>query len=110
MQWRIALRSSDWYCMELALRSLILSADIIPQGVPPATVAEWTLQADGNRDFYDGKVLLYVFMVINYVLLVSLVDGYNLPMRIDNNKGCSIAECPVDLGLNCLFLVSTTIW
>ncbi|KAF8186377.1 thaumatin-like protein [Pholiota molesta] len=54
-------------------------------GVPPATVAEWTLQADGNRDFYD----------------VSLVDGYNLPMRIDNNKECPIAECPVDLGLNC---------
>ena len=24
------------------------------QGVPPATVAEWTLQGDGNRDFYDG--------------------------------------------------------
>ena len=25
------------------------------QGVPPATVAEWTLQGDGNKDFYDGK-------------------------------------------------------
>lgn len=25
------------------------------QGVPPASVAEWTLQGDGNRDFYDGK-------------------------------------------------------
>jgi hypothetical protein len=24
------------------------------QGVPPATVAEWTLQGDGNKDFYDG--------------------------------------------------------
>jgi len=24
------------------------------QGVPPATVAEWTLQGDGNLDFYDG--------------------------------------------------------
>jgi hypothetical protein len=23
-------------------------------GVPPATVAEWTLQGDGNKDFYDG--------------------------------------------------------
>lgn len=23
-------------------------------GVPPATLAEWTLQGDGNEDFYDG--------------------------------------------------------
>jgi len=28
------------------------------QGVPPATVAEFTLQGDGNRDFYDGNRLL----------------------------------------------------
>ncbi|KAJ8522081.1 hypothetical protein ONZ45_g1266 [Pleurotus djamor] len=54
-------------------------------GVPPATVAEWTLQAGGNQDFYD----------------ISLVDGYNLPARIDNNKGCPVADCPVDLGPNC---------
>ena len=32
---------------------------------------------------------------------VSLVDGYNLPMRITNNKGCAVADCPVDLGPNC---------
>ena len=36
---------------------------------------------------------------------VSLVDGYNLPMRIDNNKGCGKAQCPVDLGPNCAFLL-----
>ncbi|KJA25242.1 hypothetical protein HYPSUDRAFT_418893 [Hypholoma sublateritium FD-334 SS-4] len=54
-------------------------------GVPPATVAEWTLQGDGNKDFYD----------------VSLVDGYNLPMRINNDQGCPVADCPVDLGPNC---------
>ncbi|PAV19208.1 thaumatin [Pyrrhoderma noxium] len=54
-------------------------------GVPPATVAEWTLEGDGNRDFYD----------------VSLVDGYDLPMRITNNVGCPVADCPVDLGPNC---------
>ncbi|KAI0634519.1 thaumatin family-domain-containing protein [Trametes polyzona] len=54
-------------------------------GVPPATVAEWTLQGDGNRDFYD----------------VSLVDGYNLPMAITNSAGCAVADCPVDLGPNC---------
>ncbi|KAI0356836.1 Osmotin, thaumatin-like protein [Trametes cingulata] len=54
-------------------------------GVPPATVAEWTLQGDGNRDFYD----------------VSLVDGYNLPMAITNSVNCPVADCPVDLGPNC---------
>ncbi|KXN89702.1 Pathogenesis-related protein 5 [Leucoagaricus sp. SymC.cos] len=54
-------------------------------GVPPATVAEWTLSADGNQDFYD----------------VSLVDGFNLPMRITNNKGCPTADCPVDLNAQC---------
>ncbi|KAJ7114533.1 thaumatin-like protein [Mycena crocata] len=54
-------------------------------GVPPATLGEWNLKGDGNSDFYD----------------VSLVDGYNLPMRIDNNVGCPIPSCPVDLGPNC---------
>ncbi|KAJ7628699.1 thaumatin-like protein [Roridomyces roridus] len=54
-------------------------------GVPPATLAEFNLNGDGVNDFYD----------------VSLVDGYNLPMRIDNNVGCGIASCPVDLGPNC---------
>ncbi|KAI0661525.1 Osmotin thaumatin-like protein [Cubamyces menziesii] len=54
-------------------------------GVPPATVAEFTLGINGAPDNYD----------------VSLVDGYNLPVRIDNNKGCGIADCPVDLGPNC---------
>jgi len=53
-------------------------------GVPPATVAEFTLSA-GGEDYYD----------------ISLVDGYNLPVRIDNNVGCSVADCPVDLGPNC---------
>ncbi|KAJ6479703.1 thaumatin [Mycena sanguinolenta] len=53
-------------------------------GVPPATLAEFNFNGGGS-DFYD----------------VSLVDGYNLPMRIDNNVGCSVASCPVDLGPNC---------
>ncbi|KAL7277768.1 hypothetical protein ACG7TL_008711 [Trametes sanguinea] len=52
------------------------------QGVPPATLAEFTL---GAQDSYD----------------VSLVDGYNLPVRISNNQGCHVADCPVDLGPNC---------
>ncbi|KAH8114442.1 thaumatin-like protein [Phellopilus nigrolimitatus] len=54
-------------------------------GVPPVSVAEWTLEGDGNKDFYD----------------VSLVDGYDLPMRITNNVGCGVAECAVDLAPNC---------
>ncbi|KAG8935569.1 hypothetical protein FRC03_007486 [Tulasnella sp. 419] len=53
-------------------------------GVPPASLAEWTLDANG-ADWYD----------------VSLVDGYNLPMRISNNKGCPVAECATDLGPSC---------
>ena len=31
------------------------------------------------------------------------MDGFNLPMRIDNNQGCPVADCPVDLGPNCMF-------
>ncbi|KIJ43377.1 hypothetical protein M422DRAFT_253254 [Sphaerobolus stellatus SS14] len=54
-------------------------------GVPPATLAEWTLGTNGQPDFYD----------------VSMVDGYNLPMRISNSVGCPVADCPVDLGPNC---------
>lgn len=52
-------------------------------GVPPATVAEFTF--DGTQDNYD----------------VSLVDGADLPMRINPTAGCPVAECPVDLGPNC---------
>lgn len=46
----------------------------------------------------------YIFTYVETLiqcLSVSLVDGYNLPMRIDNNKGCGVADCPVDLGPNC---------
>ncbi|KAK2460750.1 hypothetical protein APHAL10511_007220 [Amanita phalloides] len=53
-------------------------------GVPPATLAEFTLET-GGKDFYD----------------VSIVAGYNLPLRISNNAGCGVADCPVDLGPNC---------
>lgn len=37
---------------------------------------------------------------------VSLVDGYNLPLRVSNNKGCHVADCPVDLGPNCEWSVT----
>ncbi|PPQ70285.1 hypothetical protein CVT24_000848 [Panaeolus cyanescens] len=51
----------------------------------PATLAEITFHSGGDRDFYD----------------VSIVDAFNLPMRIDTNKGCSVQSCPVDLIPNC---------
>ncbi|KIL66666.1 hypothetical protein M378DRAFT_23310 [Amanita muscaria Koide BX008] len=54
-------------------------------GVPPATLAEFTLTGSGGQDYFD----------------VSLVDGYNLPMSITNNVGCSVPGCYVDLGPNC---------
>ncbi|KAI0942869.1 hypothetical protein AcV7_002164 [Taiwanofungus camphoratus] len=54
-------------------------------GVPPASLAEFTLGQNGQPDYYD----------------VSLVDGYNLPVSITNNQGCGVADCPVDLGPNC---------
>ncbi|KIJ63593.1 hypothetical protein HYDPIDRAFT_92160 [Hydnomerulius pinastri MD-312] len=54
-------------------------------GVPPASLAEFTLGASDGLDYYD----------------VSLVDGYNLPVAITSSAGCHIADCPVDLGPNC---------
>ncbi|KAJ7164264.1 Osmotin thaumatin-like protein [Mycena filopes] len=53
-------------------------------GVPPATLAEFNFNG-GGTDFYD----------------VSLVDGYNLPMKIDNNVGCAVGSCPAELNANC---------
>jgi len=53
-------------------------------GVPPVTVAEFTLGSNG-MDFYD----------------VSLVDGYALPVRVTNNVGCPTAACDTDLGPIC---------
>ncbi|PLW55336.1 hypothetical protein PCANC_02357 [Puccinia coronata f. sp. avenae] len=54
-------------------------------GVPPATLAEFKLNGDGGKDFYD----------------VSNVDGSNLPVKIDNNKGCPTPSCTVDLNTGC---------
>jgi hypothetical protein len=71
-------------------------------GVPPVSLAEWTLSGDGNRDFYDGWFGLYS---MNFTLtlrsLVSLVDGFNLPMTIDPTADCAEASCPVDLNAEC---------
>lgn len=57
--------------------------------VPPATLAEFTLNGDQGLDFYD----------------VSLVDGYNLPMLVvakgGTRGGCSSTGCLVDLNGAC---------
>jgi hypothetical protein len=54
--------------------------------IPPVTLAEFTLSNDPTvDDFYD----------------ISLVQGYNFPMRIDNDQGCGVPQCPVDLGPDC---------
>lgn len=57
--------------------------------IPPATLAEFTLNGDQGLDFYD----------------VSLVDGYNLPMLIvargGTRGGCSSTGCLVDLNGAC---------
>ncbi|KAK0202960.1 thaumatin, partial [Desarmillaria ectypa] len=53
--------------------------------VPPTSVAEWTLGGSNGEDWYD----------------VSLVDGFNIPMAITNNAGCSTASCPTNLNTNC---------
>jgi len=51
-------------------------------GNEPVTLAEWTLSPTSDAfDYYD----------------VSLVDGFDLPMKIDNNKGCPTADCAVNL-------------
>ncbi|KAG8997109.1 hypothetical protein FRB95_004767 [Tulasnella sp. JGI-2019a] len=56
-------------------------------GVPPATLAEFTLSTSSGVDYYD----------------VSLVDGFNIPISITFTTAsyCSIASCPVDLNANC---------
>ncbi|KAI8554096.1 hypothetical protein RHMOL_Rhmol05G0071400 [Rhododendron molle] len=57
--------------------------------IPPATLAEFTLNGDQGLDFYD----------------VSLVDGYNLPMLVvprgGTGGGCSPTGCLVDLNGAC---------
>ncbi|GAB2291957.1 hypothetical protein Dimus_026206 [Dionaea muscipula] len=57
--------------------------------LPPATLAEFTLNGAGGLDFYD----------------VSLVDGFNLPMLVVARDGaggdCSATGCLVDLNGAC---------
>ncbi|KAJ8452993.1 hypothetical protein Cgig2_014756 [Carnegiea gigantea] len=57
--------------------------------IPPATLAEFTLNGAGGLDFYD----------------VSLVDGYNLPVLVVARGGhggdCSPTGCLIDLNVAC---------
>ncbi|XAR61647.1 hypothetical protein NMG60_11016125 [Bertholletia excelsa] len=57
--------------------------------VPPATLAEFTLNGAGGMDFYD----------------VSLVDGYNLPMLVTPEGGsgvnCTTTGCGANLNSAC---------
>ncbi|KAF8268193.1 thaumatin [Lactarius quietus] len=59
-------------------------------GQAPVTTAQFILTAD-----------IVILDVDNYA--ISLVNGFNLPMRINNNapSGCGVPECNVDLGANC---------
>lgn len=56
---------------------------------PPASLAEFTLVANGGQDFYD----------------VSLVDGFNLPLSITPQGGsgptCKTTSCPKDVNSVC---------
>jgi hypothetical protein len=56
-------------------------------GIPPATLAEWTMDGDGgDQDSFD----------------VSVVDGFNLPMTVKPSASeCEVATCPIDLVPNC---------
>ncbi|KAF8260799.1 Osmotin thaumatin-like protein [Lactarius quietus] len=55
-------------------------------GQSPVTVAQFAMSTDfDTADRYD----------------ISLIDGFNLPMRIDNDAHCKASECSVDLGAKC---------
>ncbi|KAL9271718.1 Pathogenesis-related thaumatin-like protein [Drosera capensis] len=58
------------------------------EGVPPASLVEFTLNGAGGQDFYD----------------VSLVDGYNVGVSVAPRGGmgaCQNAGCVRDLNLSC---------
>ncbi|KAI0036913.1 thaumatin-like protein [Vararia minispora EC-137] len=73
-------------CLDGGCNGGLVCDPVTGTGVPPATLAEFTLSNNPSvPDNYD----------------VSLVDGYNLPMRLANNQGCPQGLCGVDLGPNC---------
>jgi Thaumatin family len=56
-------------------------------GVPPKTLAEFTLQGDQGKDFYD----------------ISNVDGFNVPLSITPQgvSGCSSVACAANINSLC---------
>nr|AAV65287.1 thaumatin-like protein [Thuja occidentalis] len=55
-------------------------------GAVPATLAEYSLNGNDNKDFYD----------------VSLVDGFNVPLSINpTNTGCTAPACKADVNAAC---------
>ncbi|XAR69162.1 hypothetical protein NMG60_11000649 [Bertholletia excelsa] len=57
-------------------------------GIPPVTLAEFTLATGGGKDYYD----------------VSIVDGFNLPVSVAPSGGngrCSATGCPADINRRC---------
>ena len=56
--------------------------------IPPATLVEINIAADGGMDFYD----------------VSLVDGFNLPISVATQGGsgdCRASSCPTNVTMAC---------
>ncbi|KAK9290097.1 hypothetical protein L1049_008261 [Liquidambar formosana] len=54
--------------------------------IPPATLIELTLAANGGTDFYD----------------ISLVDGFNLPVSLSPTSGsCNSTSCPANVNTVC---------
>ncbi|XP_075660731.1 thaumatin-like protein 1 [Castanea sativa] len=56
--------------------------------VPPASLVEINIAADGGMDFYD----------------VSLVDGFNLPVSVATQGGtgeCKASSCPANVNAAC---------
>lgn len=56
-------------------------------GAPPTTLAEFTLNGDGGKDFYD----------------VSLVDGFSLPLSVvpQGGSGCGSTACAANVNEVC---------
>ncbi|KAF8306914.1 thaumatin-like protein [Clavulina sp. PMI_390] len=61
-------------------------------GVPPATLAEFSLNGT-NSDWFD----------------VSLVDGFNIPISIVESAGCGNAICANNLNTNCPSSLQTVV-
>lgn len=76
IEWKLSLRSSKALLTQDSLLNVSLPS-FFALGIPPVTVAEFTLAQNG-QDNYD----------------VSNVDGSNLPMTI-TASGCPTASCPV---------------